>query len=41
VVGITPHADNRAVFGLDDHTAADAAVTTGGFDLLIHDFPFG
>jgi hypothetical protein len=41
VVGIAPHAGNRTVFGLDEHTATDAAVTTGGFDLPIHDFPFG
>jgi hypothetical protein len=41
VVGIAPHAGDRTVFGLDEHAATDAAVTTGGFDLPNHDFPFG
>ncbi|MPN28598.1 hypothetical protein SDC9_176040 [bioreactor metagenome] len=38
---IAPDAGDIAGFGFDQDPAADAAVTTGGFDFGFHDFPTG
>jgi len=42
VVGVAAYANDLSVndlsgFGFDQQPATDAAVTTGGFDLLVHD----
>jgi hypothetical protein len=41
VIRIASNAGYPAVFGFDQHAAADAAVATSGFDFGSHDFPSG
>jgi hypothetical protein len=37
--GIAAHALDGDAVRTDQYAAANAAITTGGFDFLIHDFP--
>ncbi|KFB68800.1 MAG: hypothetical protein CAPSK01_001655 [Candidatus Accumulibacter vicinus] len=37
VIGVAAYANDLSGFGFDQQPATDAAVTTGGFDLLVHD----
>ena len=41
VVRVTASVGDRSVLGFYDNAATDAAVTTGGFDLSVHEVPSG